>query len=341
MRTTRFLISILFVTISISAIGQSLRLAQFDKRLELTAIAYRLTSEYEANNYAYSAYAADVDKHFNQLKNHPLIAFLADKSSNTDLASLCEIALHLNIDHQQIKLDDAARFEHSNRAFCMQYVSLLQDFYNSSDFEKFYNAHSHYYSAAEKVYNDIINAIDTKVINEMLKTDLTNVSILLNSFSGAYSYTFPRDKAIVLSGFADCSVGNAKSKHLGCNVPCGEKKIVYLLAELELQSTLHALTPSVLEASTKYFEASTSNYFKPHALYGEYYKQLLAVYYLQRSKHPMAQIEVRMSEGGQDQLLLPLFSSLLPKFAELLDQGYAVDIVPKFAKIYSQQAPTR
>lgn len=311
---------------------------RFDERLEVTSVVCRLTGMTEANNLAYGEYATDVDNYFAGYRQHPVVECISDFSNRVGIRDLFELALSLEIKDNVLVVKESCSFDNLNSTFIKRYLQLLNDFYTQSNFHNFYVSHSEYYTKASKVYADVVANMDFDLLHRILGTDVSSVDILLNSFSGSFSYSFPERNIIVFSGFATHYIGNSKNGSLSSSDPCPERNLVYRMADFVLSDILDGLSGTVLPASRLYFNASASNYFKPCQLFGEYVKNLCAAYYLKVTGNNRARIILELIEGSRDNRLLVGAKTLYDGFAPLAGQGLTPENLKKFADIYKLQS---
>lgn len=330
-------ISIALVVAMLAFCGNAYSAVRFDERLELTSIVCRLAGMPETNNFAYEEYANEVENYFSPYKKHAVVELVADPNNKLTVRDLFELALNFDINRGFI-LEGDPKFENINRSFATKYLSALGDFYRDSKFLRFYTSHFDYYEEATKIYTDIVKGMDKKVLKKMFGIDIESVNILLNSFSGAYSYSFPDKNIFVYSGFATHYIGNSKQGFLSTTFSAPELRFVYSFAEYALASSYDKLEESTLSASRIYFNLIDNNYFKPRQLYAEYVKNFCAVYYLKTTKNSIADISLKLVAGNDDNINLVSAESLYEAFAPLAKSGNIGKKLKKFTDIYNKNA---
>lgn len=333
MKTKFFLVSLLFLC-SLNLFAS----VRFDERIELTAVVCHLNGMIEADNFAYKDYADDVEDYFESYKKHPVVEFVSDYNNKVSIRDLFELALYSDMTDGGMVMREKHYFDRMNSTFVEKYLRLLNDFYVKSKFKTFYASQEEYYSAATRVYADLINGLDNNVIKQMLGVNVGSVDVVLNSFSGGLCYSFPEKHTLVYSGFSTNFLGNSKEGKLGTFSSCAESIFVSNLADYALASELDNLSDMTLSASRLYFNASDNNYYKPEDLFGEYVKNLCSIYYMKSTNSQLTSLCILYVEGNKDNKQFTEATNLYDDFASLAKKGLNRKSLEKFASIYIKHA---
>jgi hypothetical protein len=136
-----------------------------DKRTELLSIVFRLAGNFEYNDDIYRSYVSDIHSHFDQYKDHPLIAF-ATKMRNKNGVSFDAVqamAIHLE---QPPALNPVIPFSAEvpekrwGKENADKFVELLKQFYTDARCEEFFAKHDGLYKTAQERYIPVYNALD-------------------------------------------------------------------------------------------------------------------------------------------------------------------------------------
>ncbi len=144
---------------------------RIDKRIELLSIIFRLAGNWEYSSDIYSSYTQDIYSHFNTNKDHPVIS-LASKlriENGVSFDAVMKMAYHID---QPPMFTPIVQFSENvpekrwGTENAIEFLELLRDFYNVSDFEGFYYQHMELYEIARKRFSSVQNAVHIEWFNE-------------------------------------------------------------------------------------------------------------------------------------------------------------------------------
>lgn len=260
--------------------------ASVDPRFELTSIAFRLAGASEYAQCGVPAYARDIDDHFLQYAEHPLISFIQQIRRDYGIGynAVSGTADWLRIDDGKVTLDpvyDAAEVAKADPRWTApvfrRYLRLLDDFYRVSDFQRFFDAHSELYAYAEGQLDSLLVQVDTGWFERFYGSPFGDPDIFIGMCNGPSNYAL-----------------TAESRHSGYGivVGCGsdqEGQPAY--APLFLSIVLHefahtysnplaeAYWPQMEEAGKQIFphvaqQMARAAYGDPRTMTGEWFNEL-------------------------------------------------------------------
>lgn len=150
-------------------------LPKVDKRIELLSIVFRLAGNFEYNDDVYKCYTADIRKHFDKYKDHPLISFateMRDKNGVCFDAVMC-MAIYLE---QPPSLNPVVSFSSTiperrwGQDNAIKFAGLLKQFYTDAKCEEFFAEHEGLYNTAQERFMPVYNALDINWFNQYYGT---------------------------------------------------------------------------------------------------------------------------------------------------------------------------
>ncbi len=141
-----------------------------DKRIELLSIVFRLAGNFEYSSIAYSSYVQDIHSHFDKYSDHPVISFASKLriENGVSFDAVMKMAFHIN---QPPTLSPKVNFSENvpdqrwGAVNANKFLELLSDFYNVSDFERFYYEHKGLYEIAKKRFSSVYEAVHIEWFN--------------------------------------------------------------------------------------------------------------------------------------------------------------------------------
>lgn len=184
---------------------------------ELSSIVFRLAGAEEYMNNDIPEYAKDIDEYFAPHSGHNLIEYIREirqqyyigydavtNAAATLVIRSGEIAVKQDFDISEISgIDNRWTAE-----VYSEYLSLLNDFYKASEFNKFYTAHASLYDIATKRLDDILSGINTEWFSSFFGEELDEPLILSSLCNGRGNYAFlipgqPVRRGIIIGSIAD------------------------------------------------------------------------------------------------------------------------------------------
>jgi len=135
-----------------------------DKRIELLSVVFRLAEKQEYSNKYCKLYVDRIDQYFEKYKNHELIQFTKSIISENGVAfdGPMWMATHLD-DHLKLLADVKDVWQQDPRwtqENVEKFVPLLQDFYQDTKFDKFFDDNADLYAEAVKRFAPVLEQID-------------------------------------------------------------------------------------------------------------------------------------------------------------------------------------
>ncbi|PLX22403.1 MAG: hypothetical protein C0599_06480 [Salinivirgaceae bacterium] len=187
------LITLLF-TLSIYGFADNINVEpKVDKRIELLSTVFRLAEAHEYVNNDLEDYAKEVDAYFKKFKHHKVVK-LAKKArlfSGVSFDAVASMATSIEITPNGIQLQPNLKEESLDDRWkpkkIKKFVSALNDFYQVSKFDLFYEDHTEFYKRAQDNFNGILNEVDfdwfESFYGENPKGDFKLVLAMLNGRS--------------------------------------------------------------------------------------------------------------------------------------------------------------
>lgn len=166
---------------------------------ELSSIAFRLAGAEEYSHCPVASYAEDIDKYFAPYSDHELIGYVKEIQEKYLIGydAVANAAACLVLQNGEITLApmfDAVKISQIDGRWTAEayvnYVKLLNAFYNDSKFDKFYSDHRKLYKVATDRADKLLKSIDTKWFDSFFGEDLGDVRILVSLCNGKVNYAF-------------------------------------------------------------------------------------------------------------------------------------------------------
>ena len=230
-------------------------LPKVDKRIELLSIVFRLAGNFEYNNDAFGSYVADIHKHFDKFKDHPLISFAAemrDKNGVSFDAVMC-MAIYLE---QPPSLNPIVPFSATvperrwGQENAVKFAGLLQQFYTDAKCEEFFKKHEDMYNTAQERFTPVYKALDVNWFHQYYGTEPgSGLNIIIGLGLGGGNYgpkvKYPDGKE---DNYAIMGTWNIDST----NYP------VYIVDDI-LPTLIHEFNHSYVNYLTKKYERDFEN----------------------------------------------------------------------------------
>lgn len=156
---------LLLFTHSINAKNDLKIPAKVDERIELLSVVCRLAEFNEYVNNNIPKYAKDVDAYFAEFKSHELISLTKKLRAERDISydAIASIATSIEIGNE-IKLRNGLTLKGIDKRWSQEsidvFITHLNDFYKTTNFNEFFNSHKNLYSISEKRFTEISESID-------------------------------------------------------------------------------------------------------------------------------------------------------------------------------------
>ena len=141
-----------------------------DERTELLGVIFHLAGAKEFNNYRIEKYANEIDEYFNDYKNHKVIKYSKRLRIKQGISYNAVMSMALNIEINDGKInfkegltEDSMEDRWKGKDY--KFLSLLNAFYNSSNFHQFYMNHTELYLATGKSFEKHLNKVDFSWFN--------------------------------------------------------------------------------------------------------------------------------------------------------------------------------
>ena len=135
-----------------------------DRRVELLSIVFRLAEKQEYSNKRFKVYADRIDQYFEKHTNHELIQFTKSMISENKIAFDAPMWLAVHIDDNLNLLTDVKQVWQQDSRWTKEtaekFVSLLEKFYNDSDFDKFFNGNADLYDESIRRFTPIYEQVN-------------------------------------------------------------------------------------------------------------------------------------------------------------------------------------
>ncbi|MCX6267730.1 MAG: DUF4932 domain-containing protein [Bacteroidetes bacterium] len=163
----KMFLGILFISLTTSAtFSQSLILnPAVDEKTELLSIVFRLAGEQEYINNEMKGYTDAIDKYFNPYKDDELLKFVKKirKKTGVSFDAVMSMAIHVELANGTIRLKnnvEKGSLDCRWGKYTEQFILLLNNFYQRTDFSGFFSDHKPLYSIAEDRFSEIVKATD-------------------------------------------------------------------------------------------------------------------------------------------------------------------------------------
>ena len=140
---------------------------KIDPRVELCSIAFRLAGAKEYSSNVNATYIKDIEEHFNAYENDTLIRYVKYLRDRTFIGYDAVMTIAVSLQgkngkytlptHEkaiEILYDNSGRW---NKWNAPEFIRLLNEFYEKSDFETFFRSHKKYYDSLVEKFNKEVN----------------------------------------------------------------------------------------------------------------------------------------------------------------------------------------
>jgi hypothetical protein len=152
---------LIILLVSILNFSQEKLTPKADERVEIVSIVFRLAGAEEYSQDDNKKYVADINTYFEPYKNSEIIEFIKENRNKNGLGydAVMSMALHLSFKNKKfslIKEKENSLDKRWEKVDKNQFVSLLNQFYKTTNFQQFFNNHSADYKKGENVYQATI-----------------------------------------------------------------------------------------------------------------------------------------------------------------------------------------
>lgn len=164
---------------------------------ELTSIAFRLAGAEEYINDNVPQYAQDIDSYFNKYATHPLIQYIRDirKQYGIGYDAVSSMTAIVTIQGEDVRFKDPAALDtlvrlddRWSKPTLEQFITLLNDFYKSSDFHRFFLSHQDLYNAAEERMGSLLTDLNPEWWQSFYGKKLENHIVIISLCNGPSNY---------------------------------------------------------------------------------------------------------------------------------------------------------
>lgn len=177
--------------------GYAQMTSKIDPRFELTSIAFRLAGAQEYAQCGVPGYARDIDNHFLQYAEHPLISFIQQIRNDYGIGynAVSSTADWLMIKNGKVKLQPGYHASDVVKAdsrwtepVFKRYLKLLDDFYRKSKFQQFYDEHHDLYRFAEGQLDSLLTKVDADWFDRYYGKEFGAPDIYIGLCNGPSNY---------------------------------------------------------------------------------------------------------------------------------------------------------
>ncbi|WP_294230582.1 DUF4932 domain-containing protein [uncultured Chryseobacterium sp.] len=158
---TKKFLCVCIIVLSAFSSAQEQLMPEVDERVELVSIVFRLAGAEEYNRNYNKKYAEDIAAYFEPYKNAEIVNFVQENRNKYGLGydAVMSMALHLSFKNKKFsftKEKESTLEKRWEKVEVKKFVSLLNEFYKNSDFQKFFDNHSASYAKAVQAYGQSI-----------------------------------------------------------------------------------------------------------------------------------------------------------------------------------------
>lgn len=193
MKTKLFVLSILFS--SILTFSQNKLVAKVDERVEIMSIAFRLAGAEEYSQNYNKKYTDDINTYFEPYKNAKVVEFIKNNRDKNGLGydAVMSMAVHLSFKNEKfspVKEKENSLDKRWDKVDLKQFISLLNEFYEITNFQKFFNDNAKNYKNAENAYkNSVLSDFNIKWYTKFYGNDSSEeYKIILGYGNGSGNY---------------------------------------------------------------------------------------------------------------------------------------------------------
>lgn len=168
-----------------------------EERFELNSIVWRLEGAMEYSQCNVPTYASDIDSYFAPYREHPLIKYCDKLRENSavafDAVSKASGLIAIKGGRVYVVSDTAAAYlAKCDRRWTAEsfteYVRLMDDFYRTSDFHKFFKQHRGLYKAAETAFQQNVMSLDLAWFADFWGEEINSYTVFLSLTNGPSNY---------------------------------------------------------------------------------------------------------------------------------------------------------
>lgn len=300
-------ICILFFLISINLFAQNNKhtFAYVDELEEFSATTWILAGCEEFDRGIYKPYYSDIQKSFGKFKSHPVMAFLKkmrDIPGDVDVISYNSLPIanhllsiengHLQV-NQHVDLDEyfAKNDNRWTKETFLEYVELLDDFYEKSNYASFFKKHAKLYEKYLEVANQqLATLVSDSLFMSLYGEKLPEVKVCISPAYGVNNFSSLDIKTQKKLGFKTFSY----SPILG--VSCAPKKMLendIIKSGTFIHELSHSFTAPLFHANKKDFleigrriypyvkDELYRSWYDADALGNEFFNTVMTIVYMQ------------------------------------------------------------
>ncbi len=255
---TVIIFSLLF-TVSYGQKSGALEEPKVDERVEILSIVFRLAESEEYNSEVFKLYTDRIQMHYNSFKNHELIQFVKKmrKENGVGYDAVMSMAIHLDDQlNPLIEFTNEVPDTRWGKENSYKFVSLLKEFYQDSDSEKFFKENTKLYKEVSKRFLPIYKDLDIDWYKSFYGKEPNEEFLIVNGLGNgggnyASSVNFPIDKRKVYA-----IMGTWKTDSTGMAMFPIKSYFPTLLHEFN-----HSFVNYLLDKNPKPFEESGTKIF--------------------------------------------------------------------------------
>lgn len=290
----KYIFLLLTLVFSLPSYSQLQLQVTHDPRVELLSVVYYLSGAYEYRQSYYSSYREDVDKYFEDFKDHDAVQLAYElRKQHIGFDAVMNFALKLNWDKQLTLREDVLddpndRWSQENER---KMLKALNSFVKKTKFSVFYSIHENLYSAMTEQMQAIVNKLDVLWFDSFFEPrEEKNFHVMTSILNGPQNYSVTinssrggAESTVVMGG---CLPDDANMPmfveadafpilvHEFCHVYCNDLNsqhwdemsaqaaTVFSPVKAKLQSIAYG-TPKIMMDET-FVRSSVINYMKNH-----------------------------------------------------------------------------
>lgn len=169
-----------------------------DERIELTSVVFRLAGVPEYTDGEITSYNTSIDKYFEDYKDHALFEYIR-KLRNEDrlgYASVAASAFYITIQDGKVTIDPTRKIsdlagkgqQWASDSKFRKFVRLLNDFYQESNFARFYNSQAQAYNEQIEKAGTMFDNINGKWFTNFYGVEFVAPRVYIALGNGKHNY---------------------------------------------------------------------------------------------------------------------------------------------------------
>lgn len=277
-----------------------------DERLELTSIACRIAGYEEYVNNNIHTYTREIDDYFEPYSKHPLIEYLKTLKLTQEIAydAITASAFLFTLTDGRVKINSEINLSEYVKydprwtvPSIKKYITLLNSFYQETDFAAFYAAHKSLYQKSCRT-TSVLDSIKTDWFAEFYGRPVPKIVLYLSLCNGNNNYALPVLGNDVIRIVIGCNVLIDQTPQISESVL---PTIIHEIAHYYTNPIALKYSSSMSDAMSKVYEYVSSPMEKiacgnSHIMAGEWLNELFATLYF-KDKHGMLLYNVANDEN--------------------------------------------